>query len=246
MRFDEVVCRVLDGDRKDEELQLVIGTFPYSDEAGQLIGSCLMLRDVTAETQLQSKYDTKKTESITDALTGLYTRRYFEEWIDQETEFNRRLGVVPPLGILMFDLDKFKSINDTYGHQAGDYVLAQTSRLIKEALRKSDIVGRYGGEEIIVVLPGTTPQGTAIVAEKIRATIAENDYVFNGTKIPVTTSVGASAYLTLEEGRKEVIARADACLYAAKHSGRNVVFCSFGAGEENVSQYLSHVSILKQ
>jgi diguanylate cyclase (GGDEF)-like protein len=141
----------------------------------------------------------------------------------------------------MFDLDKFKTVNDTYGHQAGDFVLAETARILKTQSRRSDVLGRYGGEELLVLIFETTEKGAAIAAEKFRQAIQTNEYVFNGTRIPVTTSVGVTLIKTLEDSKEGAVKRADECLYHAKENGRNVVFVDFGTGQMTVQNYLASI-----
>ncbi len=231
LRIDEVHgLKIASG----EELQLIISSFPYMDSDGKVLGACVVMRDVTAESNLQGKYKEKAIQSVTDPLTTLFTRRYFEGFMDKELERCRNTGVSPSMGILMFDLDKFKTVNDTYGHQAGDYVLSETSKILKATARKSDILGRYGGEELICILLGTTPRGCCIAAEKFRQAIHNAKFIFDGKHIPVSTSVGVSMFLSGIETRETVLARADKCLYSAKHNGRNVVYADFGDGDFRV------------
>ena len=236
-RIDEVQGYLV---AADKEIQLILGSYPYLSKSGKLLGACVFLRDVTAEKNLQGKYTGAKNEANTDPLTGLYTRRYFEDWIDKEVLRAREQQRAVSIGVLMFDLDKFKSVNDNFGHQAGDFVLCETAKVLKASSRKSDILGRYGGEELIAILLNTTKQGNCAAAEKFRQAIENHVFLFDGKRIPVTTSVGVSSFLSLEESREVVIARADKCLYEAKHSGRNCVFSDFGKGlvkvtEENLS-----------
>jgi diguanylate cyclase (GGDEF)-like protein/PAS domain S-box-containing protein len=235
LRVDEVQAY---RQHDDSFIQIIASSFPYLDAEGNLIGCCALFRDVTAETKLQGKYQEKTIQSITDPLSGLFTRRYFEEWIDKEMERNKRNSTAPAIGLLMFDLDKFKSINDTYGHQAGDYVIATTAKILKESARKSDIIGRYGGEELLVLLVGTTPRGTCAAAEKFRKAVQEHEYIHEGKRIPVTTSVGASFFLSKDDNRVDVVKRADECLYQAKHGGRNVCFCDFDGKKIRADEYL--------
>jgi diguanylate cyclase (GGDEF)-like protein/PAS domain S-box-containing protein len=219
-------------------LQTIIGSFPYLSESGELLGTCILMRDVTAENNLQGKYKAKSLESVTDVLSGLFTRRYFEEWIKKECERCHRNDILPVIGILMFDLDKFKNINDSFGHQAGDYVIATTAQIIRESARKSDIIGRYGGEEILALLVGANSRGSCVAAEKLRTAIESHEYIFEGKRIPVTTSVGISVFLNKTETPAEVIKRADDCLYQAKKNGRNITYCDFGDGPQKVSEFL--------
>jgi diguanylate cyclase (GGDEF)-like protein/PAS domain S-box-containing protein len=233
LRIDEVAAtKVASG----ESMQLIVGSYPYFGPDGELLGACIILRDVTAETNLQGKYTEKAIQSVTDPLTGLFTRRYFEDFIDKEIERARVSHKDPSLGLLMFDLDKFKSINDGYGHQAGDFVLRETSKILRTVARQSDILGRYGGEEMLVLLLNSTPKGAAVAAEKFRRAIASHEFVFEGVRLPVTTSVGVTVFANFSETRDVVVKRADACLYAAKHGGRNACFSDFGGGPERVPE----------
>jgi diguanylate cyclase (GGDEF)-like protein len=130
----------------------------------------------------------------------------------------------------MIDIDHFKKVNDTYGHQAGDFVLASTAKIILAKMRSSDYVCRYGGEEFIAILPGTELAGAARAAEKIRQEIANFVYDLDGTTIPITASFGVAQLNPDKEDGKKTIARADAALYRAKQAGRNRVCIENGDG----------------
>lgn len=229
LRIDEIQASRESGDK---HYQLIVGSYPFFDAKGEFLGACIILRDVTAETNLQGKYKEKSIQSVTDPLTGLYLRRYFEEQVDTAMVKLREINQPPAIGILMFDLDKFKSINDGFGHQAGDFVLVETAKILKEVSRKTDIVGRYGGEEILIVVFGATREDLCKVAEKFRQSIEEHQFFFEGRKVPVSTSVGVSMFQDLNDTRDNVVARADKCLYAAKANGRNVVYSDFGEKPE--------------
>lgn len=238
-RIDEVPATNI---IKRKELILIISSYPYCESDGKMLGACLLMRDVTAETNLQSKYKDKSIQSITDPLTGLYTRRHFEEQIDKEIERCKVNNTLPRLAVIMFDLDKFKLVNDTYGHQAGDFVLAETARVLKIQSRRSDVLGRYGGEELLVLIFETTERGAGIAAEKFRQAIQNNEYIFNGTRIPVTTSVGVTLIKSLDDSKENAVKRADECLYHAKKNGRNVVYVDFGTGQIAAQNYLEATS----
>jgi diguanylate cyclase (GGDEF)-like protein len=158
----------------------------------------------------------------TDTLTGLLTRGVFYERLG--IEFRRSLRYSRPIALLMIDLDHFKLVNDEHGHPYGDFVLAETAAAIREALRESDIVGRYGGEEFVVMLPETERSAAWTVAEKLRVAVAARDLTHDGTAVQMTISVGVSA-LPAEGVRIEtdLVARADEALYRAKREGRDRV-----------------------
>jgi two-component system cell cycle response regulator len=154
--------------------------------------------------------------AVTDGLTDLYNHRYSYERIEEETNKARRYD--RPLSVLMLDVDNFKRVNDTRGHRAGDEVLKGVARAIREALRAVDIVGRYGGEEFVVVLPETPIEAARLAAEKIRKAVGALR-LLEGT-LSVTLS-GGVAELRPEEGGGSLVARADELLYAAKRAGKN-------------------------
>jgi len=155
--------------------------------------------------------------SVTDRLTGLNNRLKLDQAFDDEMERSRRYG--HPLSIVLFDVDHFKSVNDTFGHQIGDDVLVAVAGILKESVRGTDITGRWGGEEFLVICPETPAEGGFRLAEKIRAAIEAYDFPEVGTK---TASFGV-ATLTDGEDVDHLTKRADDALYQAKESGRNRV-----------------------
>ena len=159
--------------------------------------------------------------SITDELTQLYTRRHLKSVLAQEFERAKRYGTI--VTIAMIDIDNFKSVNDKYGHLAGDYILKEVSKIFINTLRKTDFVYRYGGEEICILMPETLVEKAFIPLERLRKTIENRDFVFEGKKIKVTVSIGASTYGKEMRDPNELIERADAVLYKAKKSGKNKV-----------------------
>ena len=219
---------------ESEHIRLILGSFPFFAPTGEFVGACVLFRDVTAETNLQGKYTEKSFQSVTDPLTGLYTRRYFGDFLEKEIDRARRIKENPALGVLLFDLDKFKNVNDTYGHQAGDYVLQETAKVLRSVARHSDVLGRYGGEEMLALLLKNTPNGVCTAAEKFRVAIESHSFMFEGQRIPVTTSVGVTLIQDFNETPDLAIKRADACLYKAKHAGRNACFADFGTGPHRV------------
>jgi diguanylate cyclase (GGDEF)-like protein len=161
---------------------------------------------------------------LTDALTGVQNRRYFEHRSEIEARNARRHN--QPLACMFLDVDRFKRINDTYGHQAGDEVLRHVAGIILSQLRAGDTVARYGGEEFVVMLPQTAVSHARNIAERIRERIADHPFgVGSGQVLNVTISIGLSM---LEEGEAEssrMIESADRALYRAKSGGRNRVVC---------------------
>lgn len=159
--------------------------------------------------------------SKTDALTGLWNRGYLEEMLDME--FKRARRYKHDISILMVDLDHFKHVNDTYGHMAGDEVLRITSKLIQDSVRDTDFVGRYGGEEIVVILPETSLQMAETIGNKIRESIAAEPVSSDEHVIAVTASIGASSLRSEHNEYQEVFSEADEALYVSKEQGRNRV-----------------------
>ncbi len=158
-----------------------------------------------------------------DVLTGLYNRQSLMEQFAGEVERAARYG--HPLSVLMLDIDHFKCVNDDYGHQAGDAVLKGLSRTLGESVRGTDVIGRYGGEEILIVCPETDAATARELAERIRATVAATPIKADSQAISITVSIGVSSF---EKGVdvKALVKQADVALYQAKDSGRNRVCCA--------------------
>lgn len=171
-----------------------------------------LVKERTLEIELLSK---------TDVLTGLWNRGYLEEMLDMEFKRARRYN--HNISILMVDLDHFKHVNDTYGHMAGDEVLRITSKQIQECVRETDFVGRYGGEEIVIILPETSLETAETLGNKIRQAIAAEPVKFEGHIIAVTASIGASSLRAEHQEYQDVFSEADEALYISKEQGRNRV-----------------------
>jgi diguanylate cyclase (GGDEF)-like protein len=158
--------------------------------------------------------------TIVDGLTGVHNKRYLLETLEREIPRARRHG--RPLSLVMFDIDHFKKINDTFGHLAGDYVLKELAQLVKSRLRPDDVIARYGGEEFGIVLPETPQAGGVSIAEDLRRRIEAHKFVFENETIRVTVSMGVA-----EQGDSlDVLAfikASDELLYRAKREGRNRV-----------------------
>ena len=172
-------------------------------------------------TQLRQREAELRRLSSTDHLTGLENRRGFlaqMEDLQASAQRNRRL-----LAVLLIDIDRFKSINDTYGHAAGDEILREVSILIAQELRGQDRACRYGGEEFAVLLPDTSLGGAYSTAERIREIIEEREFAWDDTVIRTTTSVGVAQIDERDARYEDGLCRADEALYEAKNSGRNRV-----------------------
>jgi diguanylate cyclase len=174
---------------------------------------------------LQQSLEAIRAESLTDPLTGLGNRKYFDRSIEMAVQMALANG--EPLSLLMFDIDHFKSFNDSYGHLTGDQVLRLVGMSLKQTIKGQDITARYGGEEFAVVLPNTALRQALTVADHIRRAVMAKELKKKSTGEilgRVTISVGVSM-LKPGDDTDSLIERADACLYAAKRNGRNRVIC---------------------
>jgi diguanylate cyclase (GGDEF)-like protein len=179
--------------------------------------SLLSMTSGRVEAELRETQEALRRQAQTDFLTGISNRRHFLHQAEQTLRQAGERG--EPVSLLMLDLDFFKDINDTYGHQAGDAVLRAVSRRLGEVLRPIDVIGRLGGEEFGVILPGLELKEAVAVADRLRAAVA----ALRPGGHAVTASLGVASGVT---ALNDLLARADACLYAAKDAGRNRVVCS--------------------
>lgn len=164
----------------------------------------------------------QRRQAITDVLTGLRTRRFFSDQLKLEIARARRAG--NGLALLIVDVDHFKSINDRYGHPAGDLVLIEVARRLRESVRHEDFLARYGGEEFALVVPGASPQELASIGERLRTQVARTPIAVSAdVLIPVTVSVGTAGYPRHGSTPSDLIIMADRALYAAKAQGRDRV-----------------------
>lgn len=175
----------------------------------------LLGRLVEEDRELRSRL---RTLAIRDGLTGLYNHRHFHEVLQRELARVDRYG--GELSLLMIDLDEFKSLNDVYGHPAGDEVLAEVARLIKRSIRAHDSAFRYGGEEFAVILPGAPPSVAEVVGNRLCRAVAEHPFPYR----QVTASVGWSHYPGLAKSAQELVQQADQAVYGAKEAGGNGVW----------------------
>jgi diguanylate cyclase (GGDEF)-like protein len=152
-------------------------------------------------------------------LTGLENRRSLIEFAEVQLKLAQRYKSF--FSIMLIDLDHFKKINDTYGHLIGDEILKNIAKILKDILRNVDHIGRFGGEECIVILPNTDLKNAVLVAEKVRDAIANFVHNIEDHNIQTTVSIGIASYHSLDDDVNQIIKRADQALYTAKSSGRN-------------------------
>jgi two-component system, cell cycle response regulator len=194
-------------------------TKPFHD--GELIARLgVGLRIIELHRQIEAKNRQLEQLALTDALTGLPNRRAIEDWASRQLSGAARYGF--SFWVVMADLDHFKNVNDTYGHEAGDTVLKRFAEILRANSRKSDICGRMGGEEFLLTLSHTIGENAKLVIDRIRTELEETKFNFDGNDVIVTASFGAAGF----EGAKapdlsRLISRADSALYAAKRRGRN-------------------------
>ncbi len=171
------------------------------------------------------RFSTVKKEAIYDTLTNLFNRRYFEERLSAETQ--KAFEGESNLSMIMVDIDHFKKVNDTFGHDGGDKVLREIASLLKNSVRKHDTVARYGGEEFVLLLPGAPLDPTNMVAERIRRSVENTSFDMGQTQIHITISLGISNFpMHRMKSKEELVKMADLALYEAKRGGRNRV-CIF-------------------
>jgi len=174
------------------------------------------------ERELMEANERLRHMSQTDSLTGLENRRHIETRLEEMFEHAKRLA--EPFSCVMVDLDKFKSVNDEYGHQVGDVVLKQLARILKNEVREIDHAGRYGGEEFILLLTGTVLDAAVTFAERVRRAIEEHTFTFEGGSLKRTASFGVAGWPHPKISNCDALVRAaDDALYVAKETGRNRV-----------------------
>lgn len=185
---------------------------------GVRIGAVVAFQDTTERQELARQL---RILASTDSLTGAYNRRHFLQLLEQEMARHQRYG--EPAALLMLDLDHFKQVNDHYGHAAGDSVLKFFAACARRMLRRSDHLGRLGGEEFAILLPDTDADGARELAERLRQAIAESPVESEAGSIHYSVSIGIALFRHDDSTADSILARADHALYRAKHAGRNQV-----------------------
>jgi diguanylate cyclase (GGDEF)-like protein len=200
----------------DEKRWFLLQITPLIDQ--QIQGAVVTHINITKRKLMESQL---RNMAMTDPLTSLYNRRYFEFKLNEEIEYSTTFH--KPLALLIIDIDHFKTINDTYGHSLGDYILSQTSTILTNAIREADIVARYGGEEFVVLLPQTQRQDAQRIAERILTSIEKETFQIEDETIKITVSIGISVTEPHFDNNYQMFEEADKALYIAKSSGRNQI-----------------------
>ncbi len=177
-------------------------------------------RILNLQGQLMAAHRRLEEQATRDALTGVWNRGAILEILARELARARRAG--QPMGVLLADLDHFKDVNDTHGHLAGDQVLRRAAQRMRDSVRPYDAVGRYGGEEFLIVLPGCSGKATMTLGERLRRSVANEPVDLGDSELTVTVSLGAACWSPgRESDTVKLLLAADAALYRAKHAGRN-------------------------
>ena len=208
-----------------DEMYQNVTILPLRSATGKTDHVCLIIYDVTGvavnKRQLESANTKLQELALRDGLTGLLNRRYWESCL--EREFARHQRYDNPVSLVIFDIDHFKRVNDTYGHQTGDEVIRSVAEITSRLARETDFAGRYGGEEFVVLLPGTHLEGAAQFAKRLRQAVEQQVLDYQGSPLSYTISLGVATISDDMANYQILLERADKALYASKEQGRNRV-----------------------
>jgi diguanylate cyclase (GGDEF)-like protein/PAS domain S-box-containing protein len=215
-RTDKVFLHHKEGHR----VPVMVTTAPILNDEGWIIGGIETFHDVTTEMSALAQVEELKSQSLVCPLTSVGNRRYTTQVLAAKfDEMNRNNATT---GLVFLDIDHFKSINDRYGHQVGDVTLKMVAQTLSNAMRSYDFVGRWGGEEFLVILPNTNRLQLRTISERLRALVEKSSTTISKGKLVVTISVGATV-ATPSDKVEMAVARADALMYESKKNGRNRV-----------------------
>jgi two-component system cell cycle response regulator len=226
--------RVGNEDVQFEDLGSTNGSFVNGERASRCalqdgdkiqLGSATILK-FTYQDEIDEDFQRQMFESASrDALTQIYNKRFFLERLHSEFAFSMRHKAL--LSLIIFDIDHFKLINDTHGHLAGDFVLAELAKTVSPMIRSEDVFARYGGEEFVIMSRSTDPPSAAVVSERVRQTVERFRFEYEGKRLSVTVSLGMAGMPNPEiKAPEDLLARADRALYEAKRGGRNRMVCA--------------------
>jgi len=215
-RETEVHLRHADGHR----VPVLVRTTPIYDDKNKIIGAVEVFSNNHSLFRMKRRVDELEKAVFRDTLTGLGNRKFLEMKISSALlEYHQHQM---PFGLIFLDIDHFKEINDTYGHQEGDHILRNTTKVFSEYVRETDVAGRWGGEEFIALLYNVNQENLFRVAEKIRTMIGSSVITIDGEKVSVTASLGATI-ANRNDTMETIIERADQLMYQSKQGGRNKV-----------------------
>ncbi len=206
--------------KNGQSVPVITRISPILNSRGESIGALEVFSDNTSKVYARQRIEELEELALICPLTGVGNRRYAQVTLQNAFEELRRYGW--GFGLLFIDIDRFKDINDTYGHPVGDEVLRMTACALRASLRSFDFVGRWGGEEFLVILPNTTDDMLARIAERCRTLIQESSFQSEGREIRVTVSIGA-VIADPDETADDCVERADKLMYQSKANGRNRV-----------------------
>jgi len=232
-KLTETIFEYEKGGANGQKFTFRIGSNKIIDDCGAHVAWSIVLHDITSMAFLINQL---KNLAATDSLTGAATRRSFLERVDRELEMSKPYRLNQSNALLMYDIDDFKKVNDTYGHPAGDHVLCEAVDIVKKQLRSYDIIARYGGEEFVVFMPASKEEYLYEIADRCRNAIERTEITYNGERIFVTASFGA-VQLPPGANFEDAMIAVDDAMYQAKHSGKNmVVVGTIKKGPETASQ----------
>ncbi len=211
----EMLREGIEAKRKEDETQIKKVTKEMKNLKQRLVA---MKEEMTA---VRERTKTLEQELLLDPLTGIHNRRAYEQRLEEELKRYQRYRQA--FAMLLIDLDHFKSINDRHGHYAGDRCLVEITKLFARTLRETDFLARYGGEEFIALLVGIEEEGLLVAAERVRMSVENARFLYQGQEIPITVSIGATCVRAEDLDKETLFNRVDAALYDAKNGGRNQV-----------------------
>ena len=216
---DEVYLHHKDGQR----VCISLRTSPIYDNNGLITGATQIFRNKQTNVELQKELEHLRHLSLIDPLTNVGNRRFAE--ISLKESFNQLSRYNWPFGVLFFDIDHFKKVNDNYGHQTGDKILQMLACTVSEATRSFDKIARWGGEEFIAIILNTNADNLFKIAEKLKLMVEESYLILDGRKISITVSIGATVSNNYDTPTS-LIERADSLMYKSKKQGRNTITVS--------------------
>jgi diguanylate cyclase (GGDEF)-like protein/PAS domain S-box-containing protein len=202
--------------KNGHRVPISVRVLPVRNSAGAIVGAVEVFSDSTAKKRAEKRVSELETMAFRDSLTGLPNRRYLELKVEQALQDHQQLG--REYGLLLVDLDRFKQVNDNYGHDVGDAVLKGAAETLVQSLRTIDIVGRWGGEEFLILMPDVSAVALGDLAERCRVLLAQSSIGQGASRVSVTASIGATL-LSHEDSAATAIRRADELMYQSKRSG---------------------------